>query len=250
MEVMLVVALTGILMYSMLIIFQKAAVIVGVTGAEVETRQKARSIFSRLQLDLNCAFINAKRQYFVTDGSKLKFVTSAKYNPEGMVGRMDITQVVYTLTSKAGGSAVKAKKKYPVTDPEQLLIRYALTFLSSEDALKYNSEYPEQPQLEPYDKVSLDEPGLAESKGQYVDIIAGNVKGFRVQCMAASDALSSNLDLGKIDNYWRPDWDSRDDNTKGLPRAVRVQVSVSDCKNLIERTFESIMSTKSTRGSL
>ena len=248
MEVMLVVALTGILMYSMSIIFQKAAVIVGVTGAEVETRQKARSIFSRLQMDLGSAFINSKGQYFVTDGSRLRVVTSAKYNPEGLVGRMDITQVVYTLTSKGGGADVKALKRYPVADEEQLLVRYALTFLSQEEADKYNSDYPEQPQLKSYAAVSLDDPGLAESTGQYVDIVAGRVTDFKVECMQTIGAFSSNLELGEIDNYWTYAWNSP--ISKTLPKAVRIQVSVTDSKEMVERTFESIMTPKFTRGSL
>jgi len=248
MEIMLVVALTGILMYSMSIVFQRAAVIVGVTGAEVETRQKARSIFSRLEMDLGSAFINSKGQYFVTDGSTLKFVTSAKYNPEGLVGRMDVTQVVYTLTSEAGGAEVKALKKYPVADEEQLLVRYALTFLSQEEADKYNIEYSgEQPELKQYDTVSLDDPGLAESTKQYVDIVAGRVTDFKVQCMQAIGAFSSNLELGEIDNYWTYAWNSP--ISKKLPRAVKIQVSVRDSKDMIERTFESIMTPKFTRGS-
>jgi len=249
MEVLFVVAITTILMYSMSIVFQKAAEIVGVTEAEIETRQKARSIFSRLEMDLRCAFIDSHGRYFTWDGSRLKFVTSAKYNPEGLTGRIDITQVVYEATSPSGGAQVKLDKKYPVAEEEPLLVRYVLTYLSAEDVANYNETYGgDQPELTAYTMVNLTDENAASDTKQYQDIVAGNVKGFSVECMPHSGVFYENLELAHIDKGWMSSW--RSSISKKLPNALRIRVSVSDHKDLVERCFESIIYPKFTRGSI
>ena len=249
-EILLVVMITSMLMYSMSVIFKKAALISAVSEAEAETRQKARGIFSRLKLDLSNAFVDADGNYFRYDESKegsiLEFVTTLKYNPEGFPGRLDITQVAYELVDKDVGAEIKLKKRYPAAvaaDSKPLLIRYVLTYLSKEHAEKYTKDYPDQPRLEAHDKINL-----AEDKpmaGQYKNIIASNVTSFQVQFLDMAKVADTSLDLSKIDSYWVDTWDN---DSKKLPMAVKVRVGLKDDKNTMTRMFESILHPRFTRG--
>lgn len=242
-EILLVVMITSMLMYAMSVIFKKAALISAVSEAEAETRQKARGIFSRLELDLGNAFVDADGNYFRYDGSVLELVTTLKYNPEGFPGRLDITQVAYERVSADNGARIKRKKRYPVTDSDPLLVRYVLTYLSEEHARKYAGDYPDQPTLRAHTKIDLatNDP----KSGQYTDIIASNVTSFKVQFLDIAKVANIPLDLSRIDSYWIDSW-GRD--SKKLPGAIKVRVGLRDDKNTMTRMFESILHPRFTRG--
>ncbi len=242
-EVLLVVVITTLLMYSMSMIFQKASLIVGVSEAEIETRQKARNIFSRLELDLGNAFVDNDGNYFeITGGqndSSLKFVTTTKYNPEGLIGRVDVTQVLYKKLNGNLAASLQATKGIPGAKPQPLIVRYALTYLSEQDAADYGRSA--------HTNIDLAHDGnLLESLAQYVDIVATNVTEFRVQSLNKSQVigLSAPFSLTRIDSYWNLG------STQELPKAIRVRVGLSDGNGVVNRTFESIIYPKFTRKSL
>jgi len=231
MEVLIVVMLTAVLMYSMSVIFTKAALVTGVSEAEVETRQNARGIFSRLQLDLSSAFVDDNNNYFRYSGGLLEFVTTLKYNPEGFPGRLDITQVAYERVDASGGAAIKQLKRYPTSDEEPLLVRYVLTYLTQKHVEAYAADYPDQPQLTSHTKIDLatDKP---KSNRQYTDIIAANVTSFDIQFLdeSISTRIAAPLDLSRIDTYWTDTWKAT--STKPLPRSLKIRVGLTDKRNL------------------
>ena len=248
MEVLIVVMLTAVLMYSMSVIFTKAALITGVSEAEVETRQNARGIFSRLELDLSSAFVDDNNNYFRCSGGLLEFVTTLKYNPEGFAGRLDITQVAYERVDGSESTTIKGNKGYPVTDEEPLLVRYVLTYLTQKHVETYANWYPDQPQLSSYTRIDL-ATGQAKSYGQYTDIIATNITSFDIQFLdeKISTRIAPPLGLERIDTYWTNTW--RPAGNRPLPRALKIRVGLTDKRKLVNRMFESIMHPNFTRRS-
>jgi len=148
-ELLLVLALTTILIHSMSLIFKSAVDIINVTDAEKETRQTARNIFSRLRVDLQGAMVDERGNYFTISNrsfnfppadktcasAELKFVTTTTYNPERLEGRMDITQLAYSLLNQSQSDSVRQLKLLPAGHSESpLLVRYALAHLTRDNA--------------------------------------------------------------------------------------------------------------------
>ena len=261
-EVLLVVTLTTMLMYAMGEIFKLASNVVGGSEAEVETRQKARLIFSRLEMDLQSLFLSNKNNYFsIENGSigyagttrqadRLRLVTTIKYNPEGLPGRMDITQATYRLEEKEKCASIMREKKYPrfeeMEDP--MLIRYALTFTTQEAKDVYTSRFPDE---RPIQKYLVSDPPKnvreAEDVRQYIDIVSGRVLDFRVDYVLGSDLPGAKTDVETgIDTFWSHDPLRIYENSPNveMPQAVRISIVVADTKGRLERAFESIIAVK------
>jgi len=260
-EVMLVVVITGMLMYAMGLIFKGAAGIVGITEAEMETRQKARNIFSRLESDLQGVVISEQRERFNVrkliqkiDGRDcvfggLLFSTATKYNPAGMMSKLDLNLVEYGLLDEAGAKDLKKRKKLPDYDPESpLLMRYSITYVSKDAAAAFNSAYPDEPKLKACEHVDVGKMG-PYGFGQYADIIAGKVYDFSVDYIVPRKVYGlGDFTLPVIDSYWESAGGSLQPPPGPLPpQAVRVSISLRDSKDRLERTFETIIRPKLTR---
>jgi len=247
-EVILVIALTSILMYAMSEIFMIAARVVANSEAELETRQKARTIFSRLEMDLQSAIVGEKG-YFSVSADKLRLVSSAKYNPEGLSGRPDLTIVAYELLGAAASKSLLSKKDLPVYTDEDvddpLLVRYSLTTVTKAMVRDFELKYPDLPAItERYPQVDENPSG----NPQYEDILAGNVQGMQIDVLKDSTLYAfSGLSLGNVDTYWG---NTGTENTKMIPTALRISISVSDSQERVKRAFETIIRTRFSRFSL
>ena len=205
-EVLLVVVLTAMLMYGMGQIFKMASDVIGSSEAEVETRQKARAIFDRLEMDMQCLLLDDSGNYFEikpgtmnVDGverisDKLRLITAVKYNPEGLPGRMDMTQVSYKLLPENAAVALLTRKQVPFMESEApLLVRTSLTYVDREMLNIFKARYPDY-DLRLYTKpVMGDDPDMFQ---QYEDIIAGRVYDFSVEALD-NVAVSRLPDLAK-----------------------------------------------------
>jgi len=247
-EVLLVAVITVILMYSMSLIFQKATLIVGMSEAEIEIRQKARDIFNRLELDLRCAFVDETGEYFEVQGNKLWFMTTTRQNPEGYIARTDLTQVAYKLLNEDESERLLRYKKLifssgTTIDAPRLLVRYSLSYLSKAAYNQFRQDYPDQPYpSKPYPDVRIgDDP---EAHRQYEDIVADNVTDFRVSFVSENSLKNLNeFSISRIDTYWR---DKLASSSRSLPLAVRIRICISDRKNMLSRAFENIICPKYT----
>jgi len=247
-EVLLVAVITVVLMYSMSLIFQKASLVVGMSEAEIQMRQKARDIFGRLEMDLQGAFVDERGEYFRLNQGKadLGFMTTTKQNPEGYMGRTDLTHVAYKLIKDSSAEELLRKKKLIFTKqgatllkPPPLLVRYSLSYLSKEAFEQFQKDYPGEPYpVRAYTIVMIPDDPIADI--QYEDIIADNVTDFRVTAVS-SDSLKkiTDLTLNRIDTYWEDKIDSR-----SLPVAVRIRLCMTDTKGMLSRAFENIICPK------
>jgi len=256
-EVLLVVVLTAMIMYGMGEIFRMSSNVVGGSEAELEARQRARMIFSRLEVDLSSLLLDAEGNYFqIQDGRrnfddvarfwyKLRLVTAAKYNPEGIPGKSDITRLSYRLYTRSEAIALYEKNGLKNFEPEApLLVRTSLTNVTREMRDLVIERYPDA-EITMFNSQSLAED--PEQFKQYRDIVSGHVYDFLVEFVSL-DRLGriQDLDLVSIDTYWKQQPCTTKRWKYTLPRALRVSVSVGDSRQRIERTFETIIPVKAS----
>lgn len=256
-EVLLVVVLTAMIMYGMGEIFKMSSNVVGGSEAELEVRQRARMIFSRMEIDLSCLLIDANGNYFeIRQGQKnfddmarlwyrLRLVTSAKYNPEGIPGRSDVTRISYRLYDRSKATELYESKGMKGLEPEApLLVRTSLTNVTNDMRDLVIDRYPDA-EVRVFNDPAFDP--NPEDFTQYRDIIAGNVYDFLVEFFSR-DKLGDmdDLDLVSLDTYWKTYSLKTARWRKSLPRAVRVSVSVGDSRKRIERTFETTIPIKAS----
>ena len=248
-EMLLVVALTTMLMYAMGEIFKLASGVVGGNEAEVEVRQKARSIFSRLEIDVQTALLNREGDTFIikpgTLGSRvadsLRLVSSVKFDIEGVSTAGDVNRVSYVLVGEVGAKEALKRKGLPTDEPKDpLLIRYSRTFVSGDAAKEFNRDHPNRPNLTQYPGGPWsDDP---EDNPQFIDLVAGNVLDFQIDRVLPGDLAGVTLDVNGLNGMWKHlPVDARRDP---IPRAIRVSVTLLDDKARIERTFESVIPIK------
>jgi len=256
-EVLLVVVLTAMIMYGMGEIFKMSSNVVGGSEAELEARQRARMIFNRLELDLGSLLLDSEGNYFqirqgmksVDDVSRfwyrLRLVSAAKYNPEGIPGKSDITRLSYRIYTRGEAVALYEEMGLRNFEPEDpLLVRTSLTNVTKEMRDLVIDRYPDA-KVRMFNSQALDEDPVAYN--QYRDIVSGRVYDFLVEfvSMEKLERLSS-FDLISIDTYWKQGQCATKRWRNTLPRAVRVSVSVGDSRQRIERTFETIIPVKAS----